>query len=40
MGYTPIGSPLRWNDDMRRGETWGIIAAYTTDSYYPCVGIR
>lgn len=30
MGYAPIGEPLRWSEDMRRGDTWSILAAYTT----------
>ena len=40
MAYGPIGDPVRWADDIRRGDTWSILASYTIDGYLPCTGIR
>ena len=40
MAYGPIGAPARWSDDMRRGDTWSILPAYTTEGYLPCVGFK
>jgi transposase len=40
MAYGPIGDPARYSDDMTRGDTWGILPAYTTNGYLPCAGIR
>jgi transposase len=40
MAYGPIGQPARYSDDMRRGDTWSILPAYTTEGYLPCTGIR
>ena len=40
MGYGPIGNPLRWSEDMRRGNTWSFLAVYTVDGYLPCNSVR
>ena len=40
MAYRLIGDPARWSDDMRRGDTWSILPAYTTEGYLPCTGIK
>lgn len=36
--YAPIGDPARWSDAVRRGDTWSILPAYTTEGYLPCTG--
>ena len=40
LAYGPIGHPSRWEDDMRRGDTWSILPAYTVNGYLPCTGIK
>ena len=40
MAYAPIGDPARYHRDMRRGDTYSILPAYTTDGYLPCTGIK
>jgi hypothetical protein len=40
MAYAPIGDPARWHDDIRRGDTWSVLPAYTVDGYLPCTGVR
>ena len=40
LAYGPIGQAVRWQDDMRRGDTWSILPAYTVDGYLPCTGIK
>ena len=40
LAYAPIGQPARWEDNMRRGDTWSILPAYTTDGYLLCTGIK
>jgi transposase len=39
--YTPIGHEARYQEDVRRGKTWSILAALTIDHrYLPCTGIK
>ena len=38
--YAPIGDPARYTNDVKRGDTWSILPAYTTEGYLPCVGIK
>ncbi len=40
MAYAPIGDPARYHGDMRRGDTYSILPAYTTAGYLPCTGIK
>jgi len=40
MSYGPIGEACRWNEDMRRGNTYSILPAYTVDGYLPCTDIK
>ena len=40
MAYGPIGDPVRWSEDLRRGDTWSICEAYTIDGYLPYTGVR
>ena len=40
MAYAPIGDPARYHGDMRRGDTYSILPAYTTEGYLPCTGIK
>lgn len=40
IAYAPIGEPARYHADMRRGDTYSILPAYTTDGYLPCTGIK
>ena len=40
MTYAPIGDPTRYHDDMRRGDTYSILPAYTTADYLPCIEIK
>lgn len=40
MAYALTGQPVRYSDDITRGETWSILLAYTTEGYLPCTGIR
>ena len=40
MAYGPINETVRWNEDMRRRDTWSILPAYTVDGYLPCTGIK
>ena len=39
IAYAPIGQQARYSEDLRRGDTWSILPAYTTDGYLPCTGI-
>ena len=39
--YAPIGAEARYGADIRRGNTWSILPAYTVNhGYLPCMGIR
>ena len=38
--YAPIGNPVRSSDDIRRGDTWSILPAYTMKKDLPCTQIR
>ena len=40
MAYAPIGQDARWSDDLRRGDTYSILPAYTVEGYLPCTGIK
>lgn len=40
MAYAPIGDPARYHGDMRRGDTYSILPAYTTAGYLPCTEIK
>ena len=40
MAYSPIGSPARYQGDMRRGDTYSVLPANTTSGYLPCTGIK
>jgi hypothetical protein len=40
QAYAPIGSNLRYHEDVRRGKTWSICAALTVNGYLPCTSIR
>ena len=40
LAYGPIGQAARWEDDMRRGDTWSILPAYTVDGYLLCTGTK
>lgn len=40
MAYGPIGSEVRWHDDVTRGSTWSILPALTVDGYLPCTGVK
>lgn len=40
IAYAPIGDPARYHGDMRRGDTYSILPAYTTEGYLPCTGIK
>lgn len=40
MAYGPIGQAVRWEDDIRRGDTWSVLLAYTVEGYLPCIGIK
>lgn len=40
MAYAPIGDPARYYGDIRRGDTYSVLLAYTTDGYLPCTGIK
>ena len=40
MAYGPIGDPTRWNDDIRKGDTWSVLPAYTINRYLPYTAIR
>ena len=33
MAYELIGDPVRWNGDLRRGDTQSILPAYTVEGY-------
>ena len=34
MAYRPIGDPARWKDDIRRGDTWSVLPAYTVEGLF------
>ncbi|KAK7177785.1 hypothetical protein PSPO01_16169 [Paraphaeosphaeria sporulosa] len=39
--YAPVGSECRYSQDIRRGDTWAILPAYTAQhGYLPCTGVR
>lgn len=38
--YAPVGDPGRYTQDIRRGDTYAILPAYTTHGYLPCTGIK
>ena len=40
MAYAPIGDPARYHGDMRRGDAYSILPAYTTAGYLPCTGVK
>ena len=40
MAYTLMGDPARWQDDIRRGDTWSVLPAYTVEGYLRCTGVR
>ena len=40
MAYDPIGQRVIREDDLRTGDTWSILPAYTTEGYLPCTSIR
>ena len=40
MAYAPIGDPARYHSDIRRGDTFSVLPAYTTDGYLPCTGVK
>lgn len=40
MAYSPIGDPARYQADIRRGDAYSILPAYTTEGYLPCTGIK
>ena len=40
MAYAPIGEAARYRGDMRRGDTYSILPAYTTEGYLPCTGVK
>ena len=40
MAYAPIGDPARYHGDIRRGDTYSVLPAYTTAGYLPCTGIK
>jgi transposase len=40
MAYGPIGTYIRWQQDIRRGDTYSVLPAYTVDGYLPCTGIK
>ena len=33
IAYTPLGKPTRYHSDIRRGNTYSILPAYTTEGY-------
>ena len=38
--YGPIGTALRYPDDIERGCTWSICAATTIEGWLPCTGVK
>ena len=40
IAYAPIGDPARYQADIRRGDTYSILPAYTTEGYLPCTGVK
>ena len=40
MAYSAIGTDARYSEDMRRGDTYSILPAYTLEGYLPCTGIK
>jgi transposase len=39
--YAPVGTPCRYSQDIRRGDTWAILPAYTAQhGYLPCTGVK
>ena len=40
MAYAPIGDPARYHADLRRGDTYSVLPAYTTAGYLPCTAIK
>ena len=39
MAYAPIGERARWHDNITRGKTHSLLAAYTVDGYLPDYGL-
>ena len=40
MTYGLIGDPVRWSNDLRRGDTWSILLAYIVEGYLPYTSIK
>lgn len=40
MAYSPISDPARYQADIRRGDAYSILPAYTTEGYLPYTGIK
>ena len=40
MAYAAIGHPARYTATVRRGDSWCILPAYTTEGYLPCTAIK
>ena len=40
MNYDPIDEATRCNEDIRRGNIYSILPAYTANGYIPCTGIK
>jgi transposase len=38
--YAPVGHEARYAQDLKRGDTWAILPAYTHRGYLPCTGIK
>ena len=38
--YGPIGDRSRYTQDIKRGDTYAILPAYTINGYLPCTGIK
>ena len=38
--YAPIGDKSRYTQDIRRGNTYAILPAYTINGYLPCTGVK
>ena len=39
-GYAPIGEEARYFGNIRRGDTWAIIAAMSRDDWLPCTSLK
>ena len=40
MIYASIDDSARYHDDIKKGDTYNILPAYTTAGYLPCTGIK